>query len=69
MWVSLSPTTTMSGKSDSDSAVSDSLLRPARLTSTPRASRGVDGRQLNESGIARALDLTVSTIIEREAER
>ena len=56
----------MSKKSDSDSAVSDSLPRPARLTSTPRASRAIDRRQLNNSGIERALELTVSTIIESE---
>ena len=54
----------MSGESESDLAVSDSLLRPARLTLTPRASRAVHGKPLNEKGIERALELT-----ERERER
>ena len=56
----------MSGKSDSDSVVSNSLLRPAHLASTPRASCAIDSRQFNETGIERALELTISTIIESE---
>ena len=61
------PTSTMDGESESDSAVSDSVTSPARLTSTPRVSRCVAGRQLlDESGIKRALELTVSAIIEGE---
>ena len=53
----------MSEKIDTDSAVSDSLLPSAHLTSTPHASCAVDRRQLKETGIERALELTVSTII------
>ena len=57
----------MDGDSESDFAVSDSVTSPARLTSTPRASHNVEGRQrLSESGIRNALELTVSTIIESE---
>ena len=46
--------------------MSNSLLCPAHLTSTTHATRAADRRQLNESGIKRALELTVSTIIESE---
>ncbi|MPC40612.1 hypothetical protein E2C01_034175 [Portunus trituberculatus] len=57
----------MDGRSDSDLIVSNSATSSAHLTSTPRVSRHVVGIQLlNESGIRRALELTVSTIIESE---
>ncbi|MPC39957.1 hypothetical protein E2C01_033510 [Portunus trituberculatus] len=57
----------MDGGSDSDFTVSDSATSPACLTSTPRVSRHVVGRQLlNESVIRKAFEVTVSTIIESE---
>ena len=57
----------MDGDSKSDSTVSDSVTSPTHLASTPRVSLHVAGRQLlNESGIERALQLTVATIIESE---
>ena len=57
----------MDGDSKSDSTVSDSVTSPTHLASTPRVSLHIAGRQLlNESGIERALELTVATIIESE---
>ncbi|MPC25796.1 hypothetical protein E2C01_018919 [Portunus trituberculatus] len=57
----------MNGGSDNDFTVSNSTTYLTRLTSTPQVSHHVAGRQLlNESGIQRALELTVSTIIESE---
>ncbi|MPD00515.1 hypothetical protein E2C01_095990 [Portunus trituberculatus] len=66
-YVTVSPTPTMDGGSDSDVTVSNSAISPERLTSTPRVSRHLAERQLlNESGTRRALELTVSTIIENK---
>ncbi|MPC88257.1 hypothetical protein E2C01_083157 [Portunus trituberculatus] len=66
LYVTVSPTPTMDGGSNSDFTVY-SATSPVRFTSTPRVSHHVGGRQpLNEIGIRSALELTVSTIIESE---